>query len=53
MVLVGHGILELVKCHGSVWFLNVLCQSPQEEKVLDAVLHASEGSESKVGLFGL
>ena len=31
VVLVGHGILELVKCHGSVWFLNVLCKSPKEE----------------------
>ena len=53
MVLVGHGILELVQCHGSVWFFNVLGQSPKEEEVFDAVLHAPEGSESKVGLLGL
>ena len=53
MVLVSHGILELVESHGSVWFLNVLAKSPEEEKVFDVVLHASKGSESKVGLLGL
>ena len=53
MVLVGDGIFELVQSHGPVWFFNVLSQSPEEQEVLDAVFHASEGSESKVGLFGL
>ena len=28
MLLVCEGILELVQCHGSVWLLNVLTQSP-------------------------
>ena len=53
MVLVGDGILELVKGNGPVWFFYVLCQPPEDQEVLDVVLHAPEGSESKVGLFGL
>ena len=30
VVLVGEGILELVECHGSVWFFNLLCQPPED-----------------------
>ena len=48
MVLVGEGILELVECHGFVWFFNILCQSPKDQEVLDVVLHAPEGSEGEV-----
>ena len=48
MVLVGEGILELVECHRSVWFFNILCQSPKDQEVLDVVLHAPEGSEGEV-----
>ena len=53
VVLVGHGIFELVECHGPVWFLNVLCKSPKKEQVMNVVLHAPEGPESKVRLLGL
>ena len=53
MVLVCHGILELVECHGLVWLLDVLSKSPKKEQVMNVVLHASEGSESQVRLLGL
>ena len=51
--LVGEGILELVECYGSVWFLYVLAQSPEKKEVLDVVFHAPEGSECQERLFGL
>ena len=53
MGLVGEGIFELVEGHRSVWFFNVLYQSPKDQEVLYVVFHAPEGSESKVRLFGL
>ena len=53
MVLVGDGIFELVQSHGPVWFFNVLGQPPKKEEALNVVLHAPEGPESNVRVFGL
>ena len=53
MLLVGESCLELVARHRSAGLFNVLSNPQEKEKVLDGVLHASNGLLGLEGRFGL
>ena len=53
MVLVLKGLFELALGHGSVWFLNVLGNAPEQEEVRSSVLLASECSLGFKAVFSL